>query len=137
MSPVVHSKLLAETVEYGGSMLRGAGIRIFATVTRPDLCSTELAVVEVPGTLSPDVSAVGESNYFITSTDYTEVKNKRSNISTLHIPQFCWFLFASAYLEFHRETVIFINMFARTVSVKFVSRLVLYVLKLTFQELMI
>jgi len=50
MSPVVHSRLRAETVEYGGSTLRGAGIGIFATIT------TELAVGEVPGTLSPDVS---------------------------------------------------------------------------------
>ena len=63
MSPMVHSRLRAETLEYGGSMLRGAGMRIFATITRPGLCPAELPIGEMPGTL-PQMYAVRESNYY-------------------------------------------------------------------------
>lgn len=51
MSSVAHSRLRAETVEYGGSMLREAGIPNFATITRAGVRLTELQVGELPGTL--------------------------------------------------------------------------------------
>jgi len=60
MSPLVHSRLWAETVEYSGLILRGAGTGIFVIITRLGLCPTELPVGELPGTLSPDVSGQRE-----------------------------------------------------------------------------